>query len=75
MLLEKVREIVAEQLGVEVDEITMGTNLKNDLDADSLDMVEIIISLEDEFDIEIPDDDGIKIETVEDIVSYIDSAL
>ena len=75
MVFEKVKEIIAEQLGVEADEITMGTNLKNDLDADSLDMVEIIMSLEDVFDIEIPDDDSIKVETVEEIVSYIEGIL
>lgn len=73
MTFDKIKGIIAEQLGVEEDAITMDTNLMKDLEADSLDAVEIIMAIEDEFDIEIPDEDAEKFQTVADIVSYVEA--
>lgn len=73
MIFEKVKAIVAEQLGAEAEEITMETSMMKDLDADSLDAVEIIMELEDEFDIEIPDEDAESFKSIGDIVEYIES--
>ena len=71
MIFEKVREIVAEQLGISEDEIKLETNFVDDLGADSLDIVELIMALEEAFDIEIPDADAEKVVTVGDVVDYI----
>lgn len=72
-MFEKVRDIVADQLGVDnVEEITPKTSLMNDLEADSLDAVEIMMALEDEFEIEIPDEDAEKFTCIGDIVKYIE---
>ncbi|MCX7714314.1 MAG: acyl carrier protein [Clostridia bacterium] len=71
MEFEKVREIVVEQLGVDEDSVTMDASFVDDLGADSLDLVELIMALEEEFDLEIPDEDAEKISTVGDAVSYI----
>lgn len=71
MIFDRVREIVAEQLGVEEDEITMESSFIDDLGADSLDVVELIMALEEEFDIEIPDEEAEKLSTVGDAVEYI----
>ena len=71
MVFEKVREIVAEQLGISEDEIKLETNFVDDLGADSLDIVELIMALEEEFDMEIPDADAEKVVTVGDVVDYI----
>ena len=74
MTFEKVVEIIAEQLGVEnAGKITETTSLMDDLEADSLDAVEIIMSIEDEFGIEIPDEDAEGFKNVGDIVNYIDA--
>ena len=73
MTFDKIKGIIAEQLGVEEDAITMDTNLMKDLEADSLDAVEIIMAIEDEFDIEIPDEDAEKFQTVADIVGYVEA--
>jgi len=71
-VFEKVRDVIAEQLGVEdVEIITMDTTFIDDLGADSLDIVELIMALEEEFDIEIPEADAEKISTVGDVVEYI----
>ena len=72
MIFDKIKEIIAEQLGVEEDVVTMDTNLMKDLEADSLDAVEIIMAIEDEYDIEIPDEDAEKFQTVTDIVKYVE---
>ena len=69
---EQVKKIVKEQLGVEEDEIQMGSTFVDDLGADSLDIVELIMAFEEEFNIEIPDEKAEKIKTVEDVVKYID---
>ncbi len=71
--LTKVQEIVAEKLGKKVEEIRPEANFQNDLGADSLDTVELVMSLEEAFDIEIPDEDAETIRTVSDAVNYIDS--
>jgi acyl carrier protein len=72
---ERVINIVAEQLGVEKDKIKLDSNFVNDLGADSLDTVELVMELEEEFDINIPDDAAEKIQTVGQAVSHIDSSL
>lgn len=73
MTLDKIKAIIAEQLGVEEDAINTETHLMKDLEADSLDAVEIIMAIEDEFDIEIPDEDAEKFQTVSDLVNYVES--
>ena len=73
MTFEKVKEILSKQLEVSVDEIQLANSLHEDLGADSLDVVEIVMALEDEFSIEIADEETAKIKTVDDIVKYIDS--
>ena len=72
-MLEKVKKIIAEQLSVDEDEITMEASLIDDLGADSLDIVELIMALEEEFELEIPDSDAEKITSVGDAVEYIKS--
>ncbi|NLP13356.1 MAG: acyl carrier protein [Clostridium sp.] len=71
IVFEKIKKIVAEQLGVEEDEITMESSFIDDLGADSLDIVELIMALEEEFDLEIPDSEAEKISVVGDVVEYI----
>nr|WP_307774851.1 acyl carrier protein [uncultured Cetobacterium sp.] len=72
-MLDKIREIVVEQLGVDADQVTLEANFVDDLGADSLDTVELIMAFEEEFDVEIPDTDAEKIKTVQDVVNYIES--
>ena len=69
---DKVRDIVVDQLGVEADEVNIDSTFIDDLGADSLDIVELIMAFEEEFGIEIPDEAAEKIKTVRDVVSYID---
>jgi acyl carrier protein len=71
MVLEKVIEMIAEQLGVGANSIKEGTSLIEDLGADSLDVVELIMACEDEFGVEIPDEEAEKMVTVKDVVEYI----
>ena len=71
-IFNKVRDIVVEQLGVEADEINIDSTFIDDLGADSLDIVELIMAFEEEFGIEIPDEAAEKIKTVQDVVTYID---
>ncbi len=70
-IFETVKSVVAEQLGVDEDEITMESSFNDDLEADSLDIVELMMALEDEFKIEISDEEAGKIATIGDIVEYI----
>lgn len=72
-VLERVADIVAEQLGVDKDKISPETSFVNDLGADSLDTVELVMELEEEFDINIPDDAAEKIQTVGQAVEYIEA--
>ena len=69
----KVREIISEQLGVAADEVTPEASFIEDLGADSLDIVELVMALEEEYRIEISDEDAEKIRTVKDVVSYIEA--
>ena len=69
---EKVKSIIAEQLGVKIEEVTPEASFIDDLGADSLDTVELIMALEEEFNIEIPDEDAEKMTTVGDAIKYID---
>ena len=69
----KMKQIVAEKLGVSEEKITPQASFVDDLGADSLDQVELIMALEDEFDLEIPDEDAEKLKTVKDALDYIDS--
>ena len=69
---DKVKEIIIEQLDVEADQVTEEASFIEDLGADSLDTVELVMALEESFDIEIPDEEAEKIKTVKDAVSYID---
>ena len=73
MVIDKLKEIIMDQLDVEEDEVTMDANIQEDLDADSLDMVELVMSVEEEFDLKIEDEDVEKIKTVGDIVSFIEA--
>lgn len=74
MILQKVKEIVADQLGIDdVDSITSTTSLINDLEADSLDAVEIVMAIEDEFGVEIPDEEAEGFKNIGDIVEYVTS--
>lgn len=71
MELNKIKEVIAEQLGVDIAELTEETSLKDDLNADSLDLFQIIMSLEEEFGIEIPTEDAESISTIGDVINYI----
>lgn len=70
-IAKRVKEIVAEQLGVEEAQVLTESSFMDDLGADSLDTVELVMALEEEFDIEIPDEDAEKIQTVHDAIEYI----
>ncbi len=70
-VFEKVKGIIVEQLGVSETSVTMESSFIDDLGADSLDIVELVMALEEEFNIEIPDGDAEKVVTVEDVVEYI----
>ncbi|WP_028517149.1 acyl carrier protein [Ruminococcus flavefaciens] len=72
MIFEKLKDIIAEQLSVEADEVSLESNIQDDLGADSLDVVDLITTIEDEFDISIPDEAVEEIKTVGDIVNYIE---
>ncbi len=72
MVFDKVKEIIVDQLDVDADAVTNGANIQDDLGADSLDVVDLVMSLEEEFDIEIPDEAVEGIKTVGDIVKYIE---
>ncbi|ABK62098.1 MULTISPECIES: acyl carrier protein [Clostridium] len=73
MVFEKVKKIIADQLGLDENIIDMDSLFVDDLGADSLDVVELIMALEEEFDIEIPDEDAEKVTKVGDVVEYINS--
>lgn len=68
---ERVKEIIVEQLGVNEEEVIAEASFIDDLGADSLDIVELVMAMEEEFDLEIPDEDAEKIQTIQDAISYI----
>lgn len=73
MVFDKVKEIIIDQLGLDPDtQVAMDTSLINDLEADSLDAVEVIMAIEDEFDVEIPDEDAEDFKNIGDIVKYVE---
>ena len=72
MILEQVKEIIANQMGVSADEINAGTSLKDDLQADSLDVVELVMAAEEKFGVEIDEEAVLSMVTVGDVVSYIE---
>ena len=74
-ILERVIDIVAEELAVDSDEVTEDSSFIEDLGADSLDVVELVMAFEEEFDVEIPDEDAEDIRTVKDAVSYLEEVL
>lgn len=73
MVFEKIREIIVEQLDVEEDKVTLEASITDDLGADSLDVVDLVMSIEESFDIEIPDEEVENIKTVGDIVKFIEA--
>ena len=73
MTIDKVKEIIANQLSIDVDKLTENTNISEDLGADSLDLVEILMSLEDEFKVSIPDEVIPQIKSIKDVVEFIES--
>ena len=70
-MLEKMKEIIADHLGVSEDEVTLEASFKEDLDADSLDLFELVMALEEEYDVEIPSDDLAELNTVGDVINYL----
>jgi acyl carrier protein len=75
MVFDKVKAIIVDQLSVDEEKVTMSANIQDDFGADSLDIVDLIGNFEEEFDIEIPDDQVEKIKTVEDVVKYIEATV
>lgn len=73
MVFEKVAEILSEQLGIDTDKISMDSLLEEDLDADSLDAIDVVMSIEDEFQIEVPDEVISSMKSVADIVNFIEN--
>ena len=71
-VLEKVTEIVVEQLGVNADQVKPEAKLVEDLGADSLDAVELVMAIEEEFNLEVPDEEAEKLQSIQDILSYIE---
>ena len=70
-MLEKMKDIIADQVGVSEDEVTLEASFKEDLDADSLDLFELVMALEEEYDVEIPSDDLAELNTVGDVINYL----
>lgn len=73
MLFDEIKEILSDQLDVKIDDITIESNLADDLGADSLDAIDIVMTIEDQYSIEVPDEAIEGMKTVEDIVSYIEN--
>ncbi|RMG39552.1 MAG: acyl carrier protein [Candidatus Dadabacteria bacterium] len=72
-IAERVKSIIVEQLGVSMEDVKPEASFIEDLGADSLDIVELIMALEEEYDVEIPDEDAEKIQTVQDVITYVQS--
>lgn len=74
-LFEEVKEVIIEQLGVRPNEVKPETSLINDLGVDSLDTVDLVLALEEKYGMEIPDEDAVKMDTVEDVVRYVEKKI
>lgn len=70
-MFEKMRDIISTQLGIDANNIELSTSFKDDLDADSLDLFELVMAIEDAFNVEIPADDVANLDTVEDVIEYL----
>lgn len=70
-MFEKMRDIISTQLGIDANNIELSTSFKDDLDADSLDLFELVMAIEDAFNVEIPADDVANLGTVEDVIEYL----
>lgn len=75
MTLDKVKELIAQQLNIDVSKITPASRIVEDLGADSLDTVEMLMTMEEEFGITIPDEDAMQLKTIKNIVDYVDSKM
>ncbi len=75
MVFEKIKAIIADRLGIDENEIKLESSFVDDLGADSLDVVELVMALEEEFEVEIPDEDAEKVGTVNDVVKYVSSKI
>lgn len=71
-MFEKIRDLIVEEVGVDEEQVTMDASFKNDLNIDSLDLFEMVMTLEEEFDVEIPSEDLENIDTVGDLIDYIE---
>ncbi len=69
---EKIRELIVEQLGVSAEEVILEASFIDDLGADSLDIVELVMAIEEEFDLEIPDEDAERIQSIQDAINYVE---
>lgn len=72
-MFEKIRDLIVEEVGVDEEQVTMDASFKNDLNIDSLDLFEMVMTLEEEFDVEIPSEDLENIDTVGDLINYIEN--
>lgn len=72
-MFEKIRDLIVEEVGVDEEQVTMDASFKNDLNIDSLDLFEMVMTLEEEFDVEIPSEDLENIDTVGNLIQYIES--
>lgn len=72
-MFEKIRDLIVEEVGADEEQVTMDASFKNDLNIDSLDLFEMVMTLEEEFDVEIPSEDLENIDTVGDLIQYIES--
>jgi acyl carrier protein len=72
-MFEKIKELIVEEIGVEEDQVTLEASFKDDLEVDSLDLFEMVMTLEEEFDVEIPSEDLEQINTVGDLVKYLEN--
>lgn len=72
-MFEKIRDLIVEEVGVDEEQVTMDASFKNDLNIDSLDLFEMVMTLEEEFDVEIPSEDLENIDTVGDLIQYIEN--
>lgn len=73
MVFEKVKEVLVEELGCEEEEVKLEANIIDDLDADSLAVMQVVMALEEEYDMEIPEDEVMNLKTVKDVVDYIEN--